>query len=714
MSERNLEHLKNIGEAEPWLTEEAYNTLCNGYLKDGETPNQAYRRVANYVSRHLYRPDLSDIFYDIIKRNWLCPSTPVLSNSDTRNLTISCFSGKPADDLYDIGRHLTEMMMLTKYGGGVGSSFDTIRAAGETIGSGGQSGGTVPFLKMLESVVDGTTQGRSRRGSVASYMNAKHGDVERFLDIRSPFGDTSLRCLTKSFHNAIVWDDDVMEDVKNGTGKWRSLWNKSLTTSVDLGEPYFMFSGNANKNCPDVYKGRITQSNLCLSGETFVKTSLGEKRIVDLVDRTVKIHDGNQWVDCDSFRHRGRDVLYRITYSSTDGEQYVDATANHRWLVNDVVLYTKIEKHTDSLKKGDLLATFDGTVKRIISIEELPGVHDVYCPTVPSTSFFVLSSGIITGNCNEIFLPVTPEETFVCCLSSLNLSKYREWENWKCPITGLTLVQLSIYFLDGVMSGFIQQADKLPGMENAVRFAKRHRALGLGVLGWHTFLQQEMVAFEGFTAMQLNSSIFKKIRDQADQATYMLGNEYGECEETVGTGRRNTVTLAVAPTMSNSVLSGGVSQGIEPITANIFAQKSAKGTFIKRNPQLQALLSSRNKDTFDVWEDIDKYKGSVQHLKFLTDEEKDVFKTAREINQYALVRQAAQRQKFIDMGQSLNLFFAIPSSKTDRENMAKYINGVHLEAYDLGVKGRYYLKTASPIKGQDIVKTSEECVSCEG
>lgn len=573
-----LEELKNKGDAPEFLTQEALSTLSKGYLKENETPKDAYRRVAKYVAHHLRRGDYEDIFFDLIWRNWLCPSTPVLANSNTKGLPISCFSSHPADNLYSIMSHIQENVMLTKYGGGVGSSFDNLRPHGSRVGGGGSSSGVVPFLRMLETAIDGTTQGASRRGSVAAYLNIRHGDIESFIDIRKPTGDITQRCLTKAFHNAVTIDDEIMNEIKTKDGHYRNLWNKIMLNRVELGEPYILFEGNANKNTFLSYEGRVHQSNLC----------------------------------------------------------------------------------------------------------------------------------------SEVMLPVTPEETFVCCLSSVNLAKRDEWENYICPKTGKHFIELCIYFLDGVVEGFIKQAEHLPGMENSVRFAKNHRALGLGVLGYHTLLQHKMIPFESFAAMQLNNAIFKQMRELADKATLDLGREYGECKETEGTGRRNTVTLAIAPTMSNSLLSGGVSQGIEPIAANLFAQKAAKGTFIKKNKQLETLLESKHKNTSDVWEQINKDSGSVRNLKFLSDDEKAVFATAREINQFAIVRQAGQRQKWIDQGVSTNLFFAIPGSKAEAEEVAKYINQVHLEAWELGVKSLYYLKTGSPIKGESVVKTSSDCVACEG
>jgi ribonucleoside-diphosphate reductase alpha chain len=311
-----------------------------------------------------------------------------------------------------------------------------------------------------------------------------------------------------------------------------------------------------------------------------------------------------------------------------------------------------------------------------------------------------------TQLCSEIFLPNNERHTYVCCLSSLNLVKWDEFSSFTFP-SGLTAIELSIYFLDAVMSEFITKAKHLPGFEKAVRFSEKSRALGLGVLGWHTLLQKKLLPFDSFQSMMLNAQVFSSIHKQALSATKRLAVEYGEPKWCRGFGQRNLTLLAIAPTMSNSIISGGYSAGIEPISANCYSMKSAKGTFIRKNKQLADLLESKGINNVDTWEAIIKAGGSVQQLKKLSDEERDIFKTAREINQFALINQAAQRQKFIDQGQSLNLFFTAGTS-------AKYINDVHIHAWQSGLKSLYYLRSETVLKGSAIEYSKSDCVSCEG
>lgn len=317
-----------------------------------------------------------------------------------------------------------------------------------------------------------------------------------------------------------------------------------------------------------------------------------------------------------------------------------------------------------------------------------------------------------TQLCTEIFLPNDEDHTYVCCLSSLNLARWDEWSNFKFT-SGLSVVELSVYFLDAVMSEFISKARHLSGFEKAVRFAEKSRALGLGVLGYHTLLQQKFLPFDSFQSMMLNARIFSQLQSESENASYQLGKEYGVpewCSEKTEEGyepKRNLTLLAVAPTMSNSIISGGMSAGIEPIAANCYSMKSAKGTFIRKSKQLEQLLTDKGINNVETWDQIIKAGGSVQTLKDLSAEEKEIFKTAREINQFAIVKQAGQRQKFIDQGQSVNLFFTADAS-------AKYIHEVHLSAWEEGLKSLYYLRSESVLKGQKSIEyTKSDCSSCE-
>jgi len=315
----------------------------------------------------------------------------------------------------------------------------------------------------------------------------------------------------------------------------------------------------------------------------------------------------------------------------------------------------------------------------------------------------------MTNICSEITLHTDESHSFVCCLSSLNLAKYEEWKD-------TNLIYDATFFLDGVMEEFIQRAKGLAGFENAVRSAQKGRALGLGVLGWHTYLQEKGIPFEGLLSQFETRKIFSQIKIESERASMDLAETYGEPLWCVGTGMRNTHLRAVAPTVSNSKLSGNVSPGIEPWAANVFTEQSAKGTFIRKNPTLESLLEQFNLNNDQIWDKILEDGGSVQGIERLDDiligdhdiPAKEVFRTFKEINQLELVNQAGIRQQYVDQSVSLNLAF--PSEATP-----KWLNKVHMDAWKKGVKTLYYVRTESVLRG-DIAANAMDpsCVSCDG
>ncbi|MET0299783.1 MAG: ribonucleoside-diphosphate reductase subunit alpha, partial [Flavitalea sp.] len=286
--------------------------------------------------------------------------------------------------------------------------------------------------------------------------------------------------------------------------------------------------------------------------------------------------------------------------------------------------------------------------------------------------------------CSEIMLPSTEDESFICCLSSMNLELYDEWKDTNA-------VKLAVFFLDAVLQEFISKTEGQHFLKAANTFAKRHRALGLGVLGWHSYLQKNMIPFEGLQAKQLTASIFKNIKDQANKASKDLAWIYGEPELLKGYNLRNTTLLAIAPTTSSSAILGQTSPGIEPFSSNYFKAGLSKGNFMRKNKYLKELLVKKGLDNEDVWRSIMLNHGSVQHLKELSAEEKEVFKTFKEISQLEIIQQASIRQQYVDQSQSLNL--NIPS-----ELPVKEVNRLLIEAWKLGVKTLYYQRSQSVSK----------------
>ena len=330
----------------------------------------------------------------------------------------------------------------------------------------------------------------------------------------------------------------------------------------------------------------------------------------------------------------------------------------------------------------------------------------------------------MTNICSEITLHTDENHSFVCCLSSVNLAKYNEWRD-------TDLVYTATMFLDGVLSEFIQKAKNMRGFENSVASAEKGRALGLGVLGWHTYLQQNGIPFEGMEAQFETRKIFSQLKIESERASRDLASEYGEplwCRES---GFRNTHLRAVAPTVSNSKLAGNVSAGIEPWAANVFTEQTAKGTFIRKNEELIKVLRKAGINNKDTWDKIMEDGGSVQDIKQLdgwcylggkmiqcsdikeedkpkTYPVKDVFRTFKEINQMDLVKQAGVRQQYIDQGVSLNLAFPSIASP-------KWINQVTMEAWKQGIKTLYYMRTESVLRGDIATRAVDpDCVACDG
>ena len=297
--------------------------------------------------------------------------------------------------------------------------------------------------------------------------------------------------------------------------------------------------------------------------------------------------------------------------------------------------------------------------------------------------------------CTEITLHSDEEHTYTCVLSSMNLTKYDEWKDTDA-------VFVSTVFLDCVASEFIHLGSSIAGMENAVRFTEKGRALGLGALGFHTYLQRKGIAFESFEAHMENLNIFKSIKEQATQASAWMADTFGEPEWCKGTGLRNTHLMAIAPNTSSALICGGVSQGIEPVVANVYNQLTSAGEIYRVNPVFLEFATKKVGWSEELANDIIGHDGSVQHLDWMSEDEKMVFRTAYEIDQKSIVRLAAARQKHIDQAQSINLFF-------DADEDEEYISEVHKEAFlNPMIKSLYYMRTKAG------VEASKECVACSG
>ena len=314
--------------------------------------------------------------------------------------------------------------------------------------------------------------------------------------------------------------------------------------------------------------------------------------------------------------------------------------------------------------------------------------------------------------CNEIHLPTNEERTAVCCLSSVNLEQFNEWKD-------TPMIRDLIRFLDNVLQFFIENAGD--EISKARYSAQQERSLGLGAMGWHSFLHRNRIPFESEKAQEWNRNIFKHIKDEAVVETQQLAIEKGECPDMEGTGRRNSHLLAIAPNANSSIIAS-TSPSIEPSKANAYTHRTRAGSHLVKNPYLEEELNKVDKNDTRTWSSIITNSGSVQHLKFLSDEIKEIFKTAIEINQLEIVQQAADRQEYLCQGQSLNVFLPSGAKRGD-------LHKIHYNAWKLGCKGLYYLRTESTNRAENVslkvvrdalkdyetqAMTEAECIACQG
>jgi len=580
-----------------YLSEFSHKTLQDRYLVNGEkSPQDAFARAAKAFSdddAHAQR------LYDYASKLWFMFSTPVLSNGGTtRGLPISCFLNYVEDSRQGITGHYTENAFLSSVGGGVGGCWSDVRSVGSKTSNGSESTGVIPFMKVVDAEMLAFSQGVTRRGSYAAYLDISHPEVEEFLDVRKPTGGDVNR-KSVNLHHGILIGDDFMELIEGATREegfddsWdlidphtnqvtktvsaKTLWVKLIQNRVETGEPYIMFKDTVQNALPKFQKEaglKVNHSNLC----------------------------------------------------------------------------------------------------------------------------------------SEITLATDDDRTAVCCLSSVNLEEYDEWKHDDNFIPDL------IRMLDNVISHFIDNAPM--HLAKAVYSASRERSLGLGAMGFHAYLQRHNIPFESASAKGANMKMFQHIKWRAVNATKQLAEERGECPDGVGYGIRNAHLLAVAPNASSSIICGNTSPSIEPYRANAFTQKTKSGSSLLKNEYLEHVLQELDQDTDEVWKSVITNNGSVQHLDFLDEWTKDVFKTAVEIDQKWIIDMASDRQMDICQSQSLNIFFPADVSKQE-------LHAIHMMAWKRKVKTLYYLRSEAIKRAETVSDEAlrqyifdslddEGCVACEG
>ena len=574
--------------------------LKESYMKDTETsPQERFAFVSNAFASN---PQHAQRLYEYSSKHWLSYSTPILSfGRSERGQPISCFLNYINDSREGLVDNLSETNWLSMLGGGVGIGVG-IRSSDD------KSVGVMAHLKTYDASCLAYRQGRTRRGSYATYLDISHPDVIMFLEMRKPTGDPNVRCL--NLHHGVNITDRFMEvlercmtdpDADDGwnltdphsgeikdTVSAKALWQKILELRMETGEPYIHYIDTSNRHLPQFQK-----------------------------DLGLKIHQSNL--------------------------------------------------------------------------------------------------------CSEIILPTDKDRTAVCCLSSVNLEHYDSWSK------NTMFLQDMAEMLDNVLQYFI---DNAPDYVQRAKFsATRERSIGIGALGFHAYLQKNNIAWENWQATSANVRMFKHISNKLNEANLALGEQRGEAPDAKGTGRRFSHVMAIAPNASSSIIMGNTSPSIEPFRANAYRQDTMSGAFLNKNRYLSVLIDEKikNKETKlsedEIWSSIISNDGSCQHLTFLSDEEKDVFKTSMEIDQRWLIDHAAKRQEYIDQAQSLNLFFRPDAN-------IKYLHAVHYQAWKQGLKTLYYCRSEKLGKADKVSKRierniiqeiditalaeGEECLACEG
>ena len=576
------------------LSEAGLRILKDRYLTDKEqSPQEAFYRVAKVFSDD---SEMAERIYGYVSNLWFMFSTPILTNGGTKKgMPISCFLNYVPDSREGLTNHYTENAFLASVGGGIGGYWGHIRSDGTGTSGGSQSSGSIPFMHVVDSEMLAFSQGKTRRGSYATYQDISHPEIEEFLELRKPSGgDIHRKCL--NLHHGINISDKFMSIINQCTinpsanDDWelidphtdkvirtvsaKKLWQKILETRVATGEPYLSFIDTIQKHLP------LSQKKLGL-----------------------KVHHSNL--------------------------------------------------------------------------------------------------------CSEITLPTSEERTAVCCLSSLNLEKYDEWKDDSKFIPDV------VRFLDNVLEYFINNSPD--SLSRAKYSAMRERSIGLGAMGFHSYLQSKSVPFASAIAKGINLKIFKQIKEEALATSKILAEERGEAPDMEGTGLRFAHMLAIAPNASSSIICGSTSPSIEPLRANAYTQKTMSGTHFMRNKFLEKLLKEKEINTDETWKSIIANRGSVRHLEQLNDWEKDVFATAIEIDQRWIIELAADRQKQICQSQSLNIF--VPSDVNIKD-----LHLLHLSAWQKGIKTLYYCRSEA-IKRAEIISTKIErivrpdsdadCLACE-
>lgn len=680
-------NIENLPTRPDWLTDEAMKVLEKGYLMPGETPRDMWKRCAITAERYLRIPGISTDFMEIFWKGYLGGASPVLSNFGTsRGLPISCLETGTRVHTQDGFKEIQDLeigdLVLTHLG-----NWKPVLNKWSRSTNGDLYHLSISNRRNYELNITGNHPVLTNTGWVR--VDELDPNVHQ-IAIEPVTGGGLSRSFTvqPQTRETTVWDIEVADDhsfVAQGVVV-HNCFSVHLADSVSSIYSHLKEVAALSKNGGGVgvYFGDVRPSGSPISGGGKSTGIVPWMRQYDLAASVVSqggVRRGSFALYLPIDHPDLKEALRCKDHSQGDPRHFIDS--NLAVTITDEWLESMIEGDQEKLKIfGEVLKCRMMTGSPYLAFIDNANNQRPDC-------FKQRNLKISTSNlCSEIFLPTDENHTFVCVLSSLNLAKYDEWRWWRGAITGKTVPELGIYFLDAVVEEFIHKAERINSMGRSVRFAKKSRALGLGTMGKHALFQSRGLPFASKEARVLNLEAHAWIDDMTLKASQDMALEYGEPEWCEGNGVRHATRLAIAPTKTNSVICGAVSEGIEPLTANLFVAGNAKGTFVRKNPYLERHLETIGKNTQEVWDSILEERGSVQHLDFLTPMAKEVFKTAREIDQFEIIKQAADTQKHICQGISTNLF-------VDPESPADYLIRLHLVAWKLGLKSLYYLKSSS-------------------
>lgn len=701
-----------IGECPEWFTTAGYQVFKKNYAYKDETVKSRFSSIAKGCA--LYAPSTypewwesdpytkgltwEQAFFKVLWLAHVVPPTPLYANGGVpeRGHTVSCSQVYMGNNLYDRHNMLTELAVLTKHAAGTSVSLNEWPAKGDLLKRGGRSEGVMPIIQDIVKVMNETTQ-TTRRGSCAYSLNVRHGDFEDVL--------ANVYANPESNNVGWLYDDKEIQDCwVTKKPEAVSRFAKTLAVKLPRGKGYYTKIDHMNRHLAEPFKWaglKANSSQLCVAPETLVLTDRGQLPIDSLEGKLVSVWNGQEWSEVEVVKTGENQKLIRVVVQGTDCWSEVECTEYHKFYLHDGT-----EVRAGDLKHGDSLLSWTdehGFVEKqyVTSVYDDGRYDDTYCFKEHKRGRGVFN-GILTGQCQEIVLPSTKDYTYSCVLMNYNLAKWNEWKDTPVVFIGQVMSDCNVSAYLAALDNVSEEDKK--ALAKIKRFTEEFRALGSGVMGLATLFQQERITWDSLDAFYLNGKIFKHLDKQSLEASQWLAEVVGEPLGCKGLGIRNATRLSMPPTKSTAELCYGVSEGINPDVAHVFTKQTASGEVFRVTPEFLKLMKERGKYNQEELARINKAKGSVQGCDWLTAHEKNVFRTAFEINMKVVLNLAEQRQHNIDQAQSLNLYFA--SNASDQ-----YIIDTHKQFF-LSDKllTLYYIYGS---RGDGVYAEIEECSMCQ-